>query len=123
MGNLKIKWFENRKGFSWIVSLTGSGIIKASLKVVNTRKGLRIVRTLYLIPKRATEERAHELFTEYYDIPSFMELLNHAYTLISSFSNNLDPLTQVVVDLSRVLETIQNVKKVIEEVVENGKRG
>ncbi len=122
MGNLYIRWFENRKGFSWVITLTGNGVIKASLKIVNTRKGPRVVRTIYLVPKRASEEKAHELFSEYYDIQSFMELLNHAYTLISSHSPNIDPIVQVIVDLSKVVETIQNVKKTLEEVIENDKK-
>ena len=121
MANINLKWFNNRRGFSWVISVTGAGIIKASLRIINTRKGLRIVRSIYLIPKRASEFEAQEIFSEYYDVYSFMEILNNTLTLITPLSSEIDPLRQVLIDISKIVESLENVKKIIEEVVENVK--
>ncbi len=117
-----VRWFKDGRGFSWVVTLTGSGAIKASLRVVSTRRGLRVVRSIYLVPKRGSDECARELFVEYYDLPSFMEILNSAMSLVSQHSSEVEPLQQALVSLSRAVETLESARRVLEEVV-SGARG
>jgi len=116
---INLKWFKNRKGFSWVIALTGSGVIKASLKLVNTRRGPRVVRSIYLIPKRGSEEQSREMFSEYYDIPSFMEILNNAITLVNQYDLSVNPLQRALLDVSKVVESLENVRKALEEVISN----
>jgi len=118
---INLKWFKNRKGFSWVIVLSGSGIIKASLRVVNTRRGLRVVRSIYLVPKRGTEEQSREIFSEYYDVTSFMEILNNAITLVNQNDLNVNPLQQILLDVSKVVESLENVRRTLKEVISNVK--
>jgi len=117
--NINLKWYKNRKGFSWVIALSGSGIIKASLRMVNTRRGPRIVRSIYLVPKRSSEEHSREMFSEYYDITSFMEILNNAIVLVNQHELSVNPLQRALIDVSKVVESLENVRRVLEEVVNN----
>lgn len=115
----EISWFKNGRGFSWVVAVTSSGIFKASLKLVTTRRGPRIVRTLYLIPKRSREYDAKEIFIEFYDPISFKRILDAAETLTSPLLTKSDPLKQAVSEIARVSETLNLIMKNLEEVIRN----
>ena len=115
----EISWFKNGRGFSWVVAVTSSGIFKASLKLVTTRRGPRIVRTLYLIPKRGREDGAREVFTEFYDPVFFKRILDAAETLASPLLTGSDPLRRAVSEIARVSETLNLILKNLEEVIRN----
>ena len=119
--SINLRWFKNRKGFSWVIALTGTGIIKASLRLVNTRKGLRVVRSIYLVPKRGSEEQSKEIFSEYYDTSSFMEILNNATILVNQYNSNMNPLQRALLDVSKIVENLESIKKTLEEVINDAR--
>ena len=115
---MKVKWLENKLGFTWSVGIApNEGIIKAKVQIVNTRNGLRVIRSLYIVPKRGSNEEVKELFTEWYTIDEFSSIVNAELILLSQFVNpKSNDMSWILSQIDYVIQVLSHVKSKLGEI-------
>ncbi|RLE55624.1 MAG: hypothetical protein DRJ40_07830 [Thermoprotei archaeon] len=123
---MNIRWDSSGLGFTWTIGIVGTGILRGRVRRVSTRNGVRIVRSVYLVPKRSLRDDAgEELLTEWYEPQEFSKLVDAELKLLSIVleerSRSGDPVQEIklaLADLEKLLNQVALLKARLEKLLE-----
>jgi len=116
---IKFRLYKN--GFSWPIILTEKGWIWGEIKIFSFKGRLRVLRKIFLIPKRNKKDSLNEIFVEYYSPKDFLLIIDNAYNILSFYLNNISPIDMVCRNIESLASSLNLLKEYLEEINYGGK--